>query len=1267
LFTRSIRSAALAVFTLLIAVTAAHAAPFTVLAPRNFVRTNGAPQTESASFTASNTAIPYTLRLRNGGAANQFSPVTSAVVALNGVQIFGPSDFNGQTPATVDRPVTLAATNQLTVEVRGSPGSGFTLSVLGEDNAAPLIEGTITPAPNLEFWNNGPVTVTFTCSDELSGISACSAPVTVTAEGSRLVTGTATDRAGNIATANVPVNIDKTPGTLTIVSPTAPIVNTAALEIVGTLTDALSGAGDIQCNGMPGARGAEQNDTTIRCRITVSAGPQTVDIRATDRAGNVTQTTLSVFVDLAKPILVVESPRSGDRTNVATIEVTGTVEDDDQLARVTVADVIASVANGRFTATVPLTTGANPIVVSAFDRAGNVASTTLDITRFSLPEVAITSPEDLKTVRDAAVTVSGTVSDAVSVTVNGVTAGISGGRFTADGIPLAQGRTVVTATATSEDGTVASASVFVYRDAIPPRVVLRAPLDGTVLFSPSVHVSGMIDDIVVGTVNSDQATVTVNGVSAEVANRGFVAANVPLVPGANVLRIVARDQGGNTTTLTANVTYDAAARAKISVLSGNNQSADIRTLLPLPLVVKLTNADGSPAGNRPVTFEVVENNGKLSANGTDGTIISIQTDAGGLAQAAWFLGGHAGAGNNRVRASAPGFSGAAEFQATAGVGPPRLIVVDAGNAQYGAFGAPLPRPIIVAVVDEGSNRLPDVPVTFTVAGGGGKIDGEQSVVVRTDGDGRAWVTPSLGQEMLNTFTAAISGSSAKVTFQAFGKLAGPAGETRISGVILDNTDLPIPGVTVRIDGSTLVAQADDAGQFSIQGAPVGYVKLLIDGSTAQRPGTWPTLEYAMFTIPGANNTIEMPIFLLPIDTRRGLFTDEVTGGTLTLPELPGFSLTVKPGSATFPGGGRTGTVSVTLVHADKMPMTPGFGQQPRFIVTIQPPGVHFDPPAAITFPNVDGYAPGEVTEMYSFDHDLGQFVSIGTATVSGDGGTLVSDPGVGIIKGGWHCGGNPASSGTAATCPECQKCVDGSCAPNDGGGCDDKDVCTVNDKCTGGACKGTPVPPETLETVTRSLNLDKVMKPLFEVTSALGMPGSFALQTSVTVGGLKECCNRLGGQKVTNMYATISGSIGATWEGPTPLSFTAGPLGQVGIFGVVGVSGSVSGSAKEDKCNGKPTGSLAVTGTFTFGGKLYLIKLPKDVLNISGGVSSGGSVGYQGTWDGSNFDGTWIFGHNGVTASASIVFANGLIEWTGTHTLIEPQSFSSAFLVPFTM
>lgn len=39
----------------------------------------------------------------------------------------------------------------------------------------------------------------------------------------------------------------------------------------------------------------------------------------------------------------------------------------------------------------------------------------------------------------------------------------------------------------------------------------------------------------------------------------------------------------------------------------------------------------------------------------------------------------------------------------------------------------------------------------------------------------------------------------------------------------------------------------------------------------------------------------------------------------------------------------------------------------------------------MTMPNVEGLPLGSVTEFYSFDHDLGHFVSIGPATVSKDG------------------------------------------------------------------------------------------------------------------------------------------------------------------------------------------------------------------------------------------------------------------------------------------
>src|ERR1019366_2581245 len=163
--------------------------------------------------------------------------------------------------------------------------------------------------------------------------------------------------------------------------------------------------------------------------------------------------------------------------------------------------------------------------------------------------------------------------------------------------------------------------------------------------------------------------------------------------------------------------------------------------------------------------------------------------------------------------------------------------------------------------------------------------------------------------------------------------------------------------------------------------------------------------------------------LKDLDLSHQLCVSDTVGGTLTLPSSPGFSLTVAANSATFPGGSRSGCITVTPVNSDKGPMAPGFGQQPRFIVTIQPVGTAFNPPAPITIPNVDGLAPHAVTEMYSYDHDLATFTAIGTGTVSADGSVIASDPGVGVLKAGWHCGGNPGSTGVAATCAICFFCA----------------------------------------------------------------------------------------------------------------------------------------------------------------------------------------------------------------------------------------------------
>jgi hypothetical protein len=484
---------------------------------------------------------------------------------------------------------------------------------------------------------------------------------------------------------------------------------------------------------------------------------------------------------------------------------------------------------------------------------------------------------------------------------------------------------------------------------------------------------------------------------------------------------------------------------------------------------------GHPAANQQVIFSVAQNNGMLSVGGgAPGPTVLATTDGHGQASATWTLGKRSGAGSDEAQAYSVGSGGTALFTASATPGPAGLIVIDSGNNQTGAVNQALPRPLIAVVVDSGSNRLGGVPVTFTAQQGGGSFGGQPSVTVNTDPDGRAAATLTLGFEegnANNLVTADFPGDKGfAASFTASGLGPGDPAKTKISGLVLDNSNQPLPGVTVRavltnaLNASTTSVQTaasvqtDANGRFTLDKAPVGYVKLLVDGSTVTVAGGFPTLEYDLVTVPGQVNTVGQSIYLLPIKTSNQLcVSDNTGGGTLTIPEAPGFSLTFGPRQVTFPGGTKTGCVSVTTVHPDKVPMVPGFGQQPRFIVTIQPSGAIFDPPAPITLPNVDGLAPRQVTEMYSFDHDINSFVAIGTGTVSDDGTLIRSNPGVGVLKAGWHCGGDPNVVGTVADCPACQYCTTTGCQPDPS-----QTTCISlcvqgTGLCQNGTCTGTPI------------------------------------------------------------------------------------------------------------------------------------------------------------------------------------------------------------------
>ena len=244
-----------------------------------------------------------------------------------------------------------------------------------------------------------------------------------------------------------------------------------------------------------------------------------------------------------------------------------------------------------------------------------------------------------------------------------------------------------------------------------------------------------------------------------------------------------------------------------------------------------------------------------------------------------------------------------------------------------------------------------------------------------------------------------------VYFVASGAQPGLPANTSLAGIVLTNENEPISGVTVTIAGTGPDTFTDADGQFLLLGAPPGPIHLEVDGSTT---GPYPSLEFELDLIPGAVNDMGRPIYLPLVDALGIAVANPDTDVIIERPDLPGFQMTIPAGSATFPEDVKTGQVQVISVNRDKIPMPPSDGSLPRWVIAIKPADVVFDPPAPFRFPNVDGRDPGAVVPMWSFDHDVGQFVVVATGQVTEDGAFVLSEPGQGFVKGGWHINPDPS-------------------------------------------------------------------------------------------------------------------------------------------------------------------------------------------------------------------------------------------------------------------
>jgi hypothetical protein len=169
-----------------------------------------------------------------------------------------------------------------TCSASSAGGTSSQSVTIKRDTIAPTLSFAGRTAPNASGWNNGPVILNWTCSDDTSGATSTGTTQTISGEGAnQSATATCTDNAGNSASdTQTGINIDTTAPTLAPAVSPNPIILGGSATVTSGAADVLSGLASQSCGTL---------DTT-------GVGTKTVTCTATDNAGNTTSASVTYQV-----------------------------------------------------------------------------------------------------------------------------------------------------------------------------------------------------------------------------------------------------------------------------------------------------------------------------------------------------------------------------------------------------------------------------------------------------------------------------------------------------------------------------------------------------------------------------------------------------------------------------------------------------------------------------------------------------------------------------------------------------------------------------------------------------------------------------------------------------------------------------------------------------------------------------------------------------------------------------------------------------------
>ena len=189
---------------------------------------------------------------------------------------------------------------------------------------------------------------------------------------------------------------------------------------------------------------------------------------------------------------------------------------------------------------------------------------------------------------------------------------------------------------------------------------------------------------------------------------GLATCNVVLngVPGTEPLLVsIPQDDASSLTIGAYTLTIQAGPPANINIISGNNQVVPSGTALPVPFLVKVTDASNNPIPGIPVTWKVTSGSLELVSPSTM-TSPGGEAIAGGVVESP---------GGTVITVQITAGTVSATFTIMSSIVPATIAIVS-GNNQSAQINSPFSAPLVVQLLDSAGNPASFAPVVFTTTG-----------------------------------------------------------------------------------------------------------------------------------------------------------------------------------------------------------------------------------------------------------------------------------------------------------------------------------------------------------------------------------------------------------------------------------------------------------------------------------------------------------------------------------------------------------------------